>query len=696
MFHLNFSNFKKTLLETLVRFPLSVLIVFSVFSLFIMQIAHDDLSLSTRNLINKSILSLIVVFFFSLAIYFFAETEKFPNKNTKYYQLLTVLFGGLYYHFFEENLFANMSSEIMVYIILTLLGIFAFVFFAPFVLSFFKKELSQDNFYIFSYNLILKILMAVIVGIATMLLGFIALSALFSLFNLDSFIDRGNAFAYWASFSLSFFAPLFFLSNLLFLKKGTKEDVINNKFYSFLSNFIFLPAIFVYFLILYAYSIKVLTYFSNWPKGEVSWMVIIFSFLAYLSFFSSYVFEQKYKIVKLYRKVLPFAVLFQTPMLFYAIFLRINQYDITINRYLVLVFGFWLLGLSLYFIISRKKRLETIFYSLAIIIIIISIGPWSVYVFPEKRQEKRLKYYLEEAQILKDNKIIPLEKYNSISPKLSGQIYGSIKYLCKSHGIKTLESLFSSELKEIREKDLENFLKNKERQIKDIKNNQSLSEKTKEERIEKIKERKYREIYLWDVIRQLTTKIKVRPSNHFNQKESLSPQYFDYVLDYRKRMQDNLKISGFDYYLELNSPHDSLWKEDEKNNQKIYSAFLDSSKEELTIYYGNYEDILNNKEKCVLESFSLHDNFKNILKKYKPEELNDGLNNSIKLDDPNILSFDLSGEKINAHLQLYAISIKNPEWEKDKKEDVSIEKDILPERGMIKFAEGIVLIHLNK
>ena len=63
-----------------------------------------------------------------------------------------------------------------------------------------------------------------------------------------------------------------------------------------------------------------------------------------------------------------------------------------------------------------------IFYSLLVMTILISIGPWSVYSFPENRQQTKLVSDLKEAHILQDGEIIPLKKYEDISEELSGKI----------------------------------------------------------------------------------------------------------------------------------------------------------------------------------------------------------------------------------------------------------------------------------
>jgi hypothetical protein len=102
-------------------------------------------------------------------------------------------------------------------------------------------------------------------------------------------------------------------------------------------------------------------------------MVIGFSIFGYIIYIFSYIFENTNKFIKSYRKYFPYAVIPQIFMLFYAIYLRIAQYDITVNRYLVVMFGIWLLLTSLYFVFSKKKSLPIIPALLTIFTILISI-----------------------------------------------------------------------------------------------------------------------------------------------------------------------------------------------------------------------------------------------------------------------------------------------------------------------------------
>jgi hypothetical protein len=204
------------------------------------------------------------------------------------------------------------------------------------------------------------------------------------------------------------------------------------------------PFIYIYFLILYAYTAKVLMNFSDWPKGIVSWMVIGFSAFGYLI----YIFSRRY---------FPLLVLPQVCMLFYAIYLRIAQYDITMNRYFVVVFGIWLTMISLYYVFSAKKYLSLIPSSLVAIILIISVGPWSVYSYPLARQETRLIDNLTQAHILQDGTIVPLTSAKDISKELSNDIASGISYVCDFRDCDIIRNLFPVQIAEATRLDEENW-----------------------------------------------------------------------------------------------------------------------------------------------------------------------------------------------------------------------------------------------
>lgn len=154
------------------------------------------------------------------------------------------------------------------------------------------------------------------------------------------------------------------------------------------------------------------------------------------------------KFISLFRKYFPFVVIPQIFMLFYAIYLRISQYDLTMNRYLVIIFGIWLSLISLYFIISKLKKIAIIPALLTLFTLIISIGPWSVFEFPIQRQFNRLQNTLKKENILVDGKIIYPK--NSLNSEKSQEIYNQIRYNCQQKNCEQVKKLFAIDEAEVK------------------------------------------------------------------------------------------------------------------------------------------------------------------------------------------------------------------------------------------------------
>lgn len=273
----------------------------------------------------------------------------------------------------------------------------------------------------------------------------IAIGSVDVLFDIKNF--PSDLYVYWIALSLSFIAPFFFLS--LVPKYSQLSEISDNyTFFNFILRFIAIPFIYLYFIILYIYSIKVLANFGDWPKWEVSWLVIWFSLFWYITYVLSYHLDEKNIFVKYFRKFFPFIVLPQVGMLFYAIYLRIAQYDLTINRYLVVAFGIWLIVLSVFLIFSKEKRIAYIPLWLIWMIWIISIWPWWVFSYPESRQYNALLEDLRNTNILQEKTIVPLTTGKEISADMAEQVYDRIRYLCEFNNCKKIKTLFDAQIQE--------------------------------------------------------------------------------------------------------------------------------------------------------------------------------------------------------------------------------------------------------
>lgn len=437
----NLENLIQNLKNILIRFPLSILYIIINLILLIVVI-NFDLSNEVETYFTKWIFTLIVTFFFSIWVYLTSEKYNLERKKKCLFQIIPIIFWILFFIFFNND---PDNYENIIFFILSLAGIIGYIFFAPFFKKCTLLNNENQNYYPYFYKISVVFLISFIFWLVLFALWAIWISATFTLFDL-SWTYSDEFYKNWAIISLSLLTPVFWLTQIP--KNNLNEEAKQNKFFDFLVKYIWIIFIAIYFIILYAYSVKVLLNFSDWPKWEVAWLVIGFSSLGYIIYMFSYIFEGSNSIIRFFRKVFPFVVIPQLFMLFYAIYLRIAQYDLTTNRYFIVVFWIWLLVISLFMIFSKKKFLWAIPAILTIFTIIISIGPWSVFSLPEARQFIRLENNLIKANILKDWEIIALKNYEEIDKDLSKEIYNWISYICHNSDCKTIKELFYKEFED--------------------------------------------------------------------------------------------------------------------------------------------------------------------------------------------------------------------------------------------------------
>jgi len=549
-------SLKNSIKNVIKRFPISIIIILWLVGIFI-SLNHLDLTNQIEENLIRINFSLIITFFLSIWAYIFSESSEYKNLKSILLQIWSIIFWIFFFFWFDQNID---NFENFIFFTLSLVWIISLLFFAPYTTQILSNKLKQSVFYTYFYNISVVFLTSFILGWVLFVLWSIWIWATFELFDLN-YLNDEKVYIDWMITSLCFITPIFALTRLP-NKRSFRENHFNeNIFFSFLVKYIAIPFIYIYFIILYAYTIKVLSNFWNWPKWEVSWMVIGFSIFGYVTYIFSYIFEQKNKFILTFRKAFPYVVIPQIFMLSYAIYLRIAQYDITINRYFVVVFGLWLFIISLYYIFSKVKHLSFIVSTLTLFTVIISIWPWSVYNLPESRQYNLLESNLLEAWILKDWKITPLNDYKDISPDLSQNIYSEIDYLCDFSDCNNIKSLFSEQYEELIIEDQEKWEKYKkediERYKESIEKYKDINEDIFESKEKNLIKREL-EVYdwpsKWEIVRSITEKIKVE-RNYWNKDRINSTMRFN--IEWIKWVFP-LDIDWYKYIYDLDTRKDLL------------------------------------------------------------------------------------------------------------------------------------------
>lgn len=360
---------KDSFQKLLQRFPLET-VVLIVLAGVIMYSIHTEIY---AGWIPQMIYSLVVTFFFLMGVTLYRESRK-AGKWDVFLPILPIVYGIGFYA--VNSYVGSYDLEAMVFFLLHLFGFIFVIFVAPYIGKIHSPKENTVQYANYFTLVAWTKLMSGIVGVSVLLLGFIAIGSVTELFDLSGVFFREKIYGYWATISLALITPIYALMHFPDLGKIKKDTYDTNRFFSFLVRFIGIPFILIYFVILYAYSVRVLANFHDWPNGIISWLVIGFSTFGYLIYIFSESYAGEGKIIAPFRKYFPFAVLPQVLMLFYAIYLRIAQYDLTMNRYFVVIFGLWLTIISLYYAISKRKLILFIPLTLTLISLGISFGPW--------------------------------------------------------------------------------------------------------------------------------------------------------------------------------------------------------------------------------------------------------------------------------------------------------------------------------
>lgn len=204
------------------------------------------------------------------------------------------------------------------------------------------------------------------------------------------------------------FIILAFFFHTLFFLVGMEREVEKGDTYpkalKFFAQYALLPLVAIYLLILYAYAVKILI---NWelPQGGVAYLVLSLAVAGILVYLLIYPWKKdsQEKWITLYSRYFFPAVLPLNILLFAGIARRISDYDITENRYLVLTLAIWLAGISSYMIFNRKKDIRLIPVTMAIVGLLISVGPWNIFSVAEKSQKNRFEEILKRNNLLNES-----------------------------------------------------------------------------------------------------------------------------------------------------------------------------------------------------------------------------------------------------------------------------------------------------
>lgn len=423
--------------KTFQRFPLAIIAAIIGTSIAY-SLVHEVYSQMPE---QEMLLKIMFLCFLGLASFFastlFGERRGWNQSKILGLQAVIVVLLVGYYFTLPPELFASPEKHIIRMLLLNL----AVAFLCMFAAFIWKDE--ENGLWHFNKEAFIQL---VITGIyAVVIFGGISIALATIDYLLGITIDGEVYGDLWCTV-MGIFAPWFFLSHIPKDLDALESDTNYPYGLKVFTQYVLLPLVVFYLLILYIYNGKILVTW-DWPKGLVSYLILFFSGagIASLMLIHPLHEDKKYAWMKLFARVFYIAIIPLVGMLFYAIQLRIGDYGITENRYFVVVFGVWLLLMSLYFTFRKKQDLKLIPMSLCVIILLISFGPWGAFAVSENSQTQRLEGYLTKNNILVNGKVQKVDK-EAVPLEDQQEISSIIRYLNTVHGLDSIQHWFEEDL----------------------------------------------------------------------------------------------------------------------------------------------------------------------------------------------------------------------------------------------------------
>lgn len=289
--------------------------------------------------------------------------------------------------------------------------IHAFVIFPLVILSHlfvsfsgFINKKPEINFWQYNKNLFINIfLTAVFTGVLILgvELAILAVDKLFD-FNFNTTIYP-KTILFLGIFGSVFIFLIFNDKGLLKLEKdGNYPQILK-----FFTQFVLIPLLIIYSVILYLYAGKILLHWEL-PRGWVSYLILIYSVVGILALLLVHPLKEDSakSWVRIFSKIFYYTLLPLLVLLFVAIFTRILEYGYTEPRYFVLLLAIWLSTVVLYFVFFKKTTIKFIPISLFAFGIFALIFPYfNAFSLSKRSQKTELQNILIQNNLLENGKI---------------------------------------------------------------------------------------------------------------------------------------------------------------------------------------------------------------------------------------------------------------------------------------------------
>ena len=384
--------------ETPLRFPLAFACAVASSAIVILSI-HDLSLLDDDQILGRSLWFCVIGFFLFLAGHLLGESLAWPRPRTI---LITLAAGGLLaWRVATADLDSFWSSGLNLFLApACVLAVMA----AAFV----RARQADDALWHFNrlawFGCAFGLLAGLVLG-GGLSGAFAALDALFGV------KVPGELYGDIWTLSLGLLTPWLALAGIprsFAAPEVSAEQPLVPRPIAFLASYILIPLAIGYFAILYAFMVKIAVLWEL-PKGEVAVLIMGYAGFGVAAHLIAYPLRESgpWHVRAFHRWFYP-ALLVPAGLLALAIWVRVEAYGVTEDRYLVMAFAAWLLLLAPFMTLRPATGLKAAPLSLAVLLALGSFGPWGAEELSKRSQMARLAEILARNDLLQDGRIAPV------------------------------------------------------------------------------------------------------------------------------------------------------------------------------------------------------------------------------------------------------------------------------------------------
>jgi len=303
----------------------------------------------------------------------------------------------------------------------------------------------RAEFWPFNRSLFVRFVVASIFAVVLFVGLGLAIAAVEKLFGLS--IDD-EVYPRLMAVLATVFHPLYVLGGIPDPLRSLADDRDFPRPLRVFAQFILLPLVSLYLLILLAYLGRVVLT-QEWPEGWIGWLVSAVAVAGLLAvlLLDPVAREERGSWVGVAARVYFAAMLPALVMLLMALGKRVGQYGITENRYFLGALAVWMLVLCA----TRTARLwkdpRWIPATLALVVIVTSVGPWSAYAVSRRSQSDRLEELLAAVGRLENG--VAVRDSTAFEMEDAEALQSTIRYLVDTHGRSSIDPWFEALAEEI-------------------------------------------------------------------------------------------------------------------------------------------------------------------------------------------------------------------------------------------------------